>query len=192
MQKTAIIILAAGSSSRMETPKQLLPYKNTTLLGWVIENAQKSIVNDVFCVLGSNVETIKKSIEKYNIETIYNPDFKDGLSSSIVSGIHHIIPENFDSVLIILADQPKITFTSLNELLKTSEENSIKIVASNYGNNVGVPAVFPKHFFKELLDLKGDKGAKKLLRELQSEIISINSFNLVDIDTKEDYDKLLK
>lgn len=190
MQKTAILILAAGSSTRMNATKQLLPYKDTTLLGFAIETAKKTTANEVFCVLGHQAEIIKKSIEKQQVETILNPNFKEGLSSSIVAGIHHIIPKNFDTVLIMLADQPKITPVFLNKMLKTSIKNPTKIIASNYEENIGVPATFPKNNFSELLNLKGDKGAKNLLIKMSSKLISLESSNLIDIDTKEDYKKL--
>ncbi|MCH3881008.1 MULTISPECIES: nucleotidyltransferase family protein [Tenacibaculum] len=190
MQKTAILILAAGSSTRMNATKQLLPYKNTTLLGFAIETAKKTTTNQVFCVLGSNAEIIEESVKKHQVETIFNPNFKAGLSSSIVAGINHITPMNFDAVLIILADQPKITSAYLNELLKTSVENPTKIIASNYGENNGVPVIFPKNYFKELLLLKGDKGAKNLLKKMHSNLISIKSTNLIDIDTEEEYKNL--
>ena len=188
--KTVILILAAGSSSRMGEPKQLLPFKNTTLLGNAIEQAKNSKSNAVFCVLGANEEIIKKSIENYKIETIFNPNFKNGLSSSIVAGIHHLSTKNFDSVLIMLADQPSVNSEYLNNLIKTSINNPSKITASNYQNKMGVPAIFPKSYFQKLLNLKGDKGAKVLLNENHSEIIKMNPFNLTDIDTKEDYQNL--
>ena len=146
----------------------------------------------MFCVLGANEEIIKKSIEKHQIKAIFNPNFKDGLSSSIIAGVHPLSTKKFDSVLIMLADQPNVNSAYLNELIKTSEENPSKIIASNYGEKIGVPVIFPQHYFKELLKLKGDKGAKNLLEKLDSEIISIKSFNLIDIDTREDYNKLLK
>ena len=192
MQKTAILILAAGSSSRMEKPKQLLLYKHTTLLGWAIEQAQNSIANNVFCVLGANAEIIEKEIEKSNSNIIYNPNFKDGLSSSIVAGIHHLKIKNFDLVLIMLADQPNVNSSYLNELIKASEENPLKIIASNYGKKVGVPAIFPKNYFQQLLKLKGDKGAGEFLTQHNSEIIKMKPFNLIDIDTPKEYQNLIK
>lgn len=191
MQKTAILILAAGSSSRMGKPKQLLPYKNTTLLGWTISQAKKSKANNVFCVLGANAEIITKDISKHKIECILNTNFKDGLSSSIVAGIDYLKSTDFDAILIMLADQPNINSDYLNKLIKTSEENPSKIIASNYIDKIGVPAIFTKKYFPHLLNLKGDKGAKDFLNNHQSKIIKLKPFNLVDIDTKEDYKKLM-
>lgn len=192
MKKTAILILAAGKSSRMGSTKQLLSYKKTTLLGWAIEQAKQSKANTVFCVLGANSEIIEKSIENYLVETIYNVDYNNGLSTSIIAGINHLKDKNFDSVLIMLADQPNVTTDYLNQLIITSEENNSKIVVSNYGNKMGVPALFPKQYFNKLINLKGDNGAKDFLKMHLSEIIKMSTFNLIDIDTREDYKNLVK
>ena len=190
MLKTAILILAAGSSSRMGKAKQLLPYKHTTLLGWSIEQAQRSKADEVICMLGANVEEIRQSIKSYNIKTIYNQNYKEGLGSSIVNGIKEL--QDKDAVFVILADQPKITSVSLDKFLAQSNENPSKIVVSNYGKKVGVPAIFPKKYFEELKNLQGDKGARDFLNQLSEEIIKINTIDLVDIDTQDDYQNLIQ
>lgn len=187
--KTAIVILAAGSSSRMGEPKQLLPFGKTTLLGNAIEIAQQTNSSTIFCVLGANYESIKSSIKKYSCEVIFNPNFADGLSTSIKSAVKEL--QGFDSILFTLGDQPKITSNFLAELLILSKENPSKIIASNYGSKNGVPAVFPMNYFSELLQLSGDKGARELLNTSE-DIISLKNNSLIDIDTIEDYKKLLK
>lgn len=193
MQKTAILILAAGSASRMGKIKQLLPYKNTTLLEWAIEQAQKSTVKDVFCVLGANKDAIEKQLSTKTVEVIYNPNYKDGLSTSIVAGIDFLQNHNFDSALIMLADQPHVTSEYLNSLIEVSKNNPSSIIASSYQGSVGVPALLPKKYFNDLLNLKGDKGAKNFLLQHNSNVLKINSHqNLLDIDTPEDYQHLLK
>nr|WP_299032134.1 nucleotidyltransferase family protein [uncultured Tenacibaculum sp.] len=193
MLKTAILILAAGSASRMGKIKQLLPYKNTTLLEWTIEQAQKSVIKNVFCVLGANKDAIEKKLTTNAIITIYNPKYQDGLSTSIVKGIEFSQEHNFDSALIMLADQPHVTSEYLNSLIKVSKKNPSKIITSNYQGSVGVPAVFPKEYFNKLLNLKGDKGAKNFLLQHNNNVIKVNSsLNLLDIDTPEDYQYLLK
>ncbi|CAM1342545.1 nucleotidyltransferase family protein [Tenacibaculum aestuarii] len=193
MQKTAILILAAGSASRMGKTKQLLPYKNTTLLEWTIEQAQKSVVKNVFCVLGANKDAIEKQLSTKTVEVIYNPNYKNGLSTSIVKGIEFLLNYNFDSVLIMLADQPHVTSEYLNSLIEVSKNNPSNIIASSYQGSVGVPTIFPKNYFNDLLDLKGDKGAKNFLLQQNNNVIKVNSTqNLLDIDTPEDYQHLLK
>jgi molybdenum cofactor cytidylyltransferase len=188
----AILILSAGSSTRMGTTKQLLPIGNKTLLGLSIENALQTNAKKVFCVLGSNAENIKNSISQYDIEIIINPNFKEGLSSSIVEGLNHIDNTNFDAVLIMLSDQPKIDSNYINLLILSSEKKPTQIIASQYEKTIGVPAIFPKKYFKQLQQLEGDKGAKDFLNTYKAQVISIKSDKLIDIDTQEDYLNFLK
>lgn len=188
----AILILAAGNSTRMGVAKQLLPVSKTTLLGVTIESALKSNVNSVFCVLGANAKAIEISISEYNIDTIFNTDYQSGLSSSIVSGINHITKKNFDSVLILLGDQPHITTKYINEMVSAHKNHPKKIVASNYKDILGVPSMIPKIYFNELLKLHGDKGAKVFLKSNKEIIIKLNNANLIDIDTKKEYEDYIK
>ncbi len=190
--KIAILILAAGSSTRMGVAKQLLPAGKTTLLGVTIEKALLSKANKTYCILGANAEAIKKSISKYSVEPIFNPDYKSGLSSSIVTGIQHLVNQNFDAVLILLGDQPLITTQYLNEMMDTFSTHVGKIIASNYNETLGVPTIIPKPYFNQLLKLKGDKGAKDWLNTKNEEIIKLKNTNLMDIDTKKEYQDYLK
>ncbi|WP_296381494.1 nucleotidyltransferase family protein [Winogradskyella sp.] len=187
----AILILAAGNSSRMGVAKQLLPIGKTTLLGVTIENALQSNANQVSCILGANAEAVRTSISKYNIESIFNPNYESGLSSSIVSGIQYIINQNFDAVLILLGDQPLIKGKYLNEMINTYKNNGTKIIASTYDNTFGVPTIIPKTYFNQLLKLKGDKGAKDFLNTRKEDIIPLKKTNLMDIDTKKEYQDYL-
>ncbi len=192
MQNIALLILAAGAASRMGEVKQLLPYKGTTLLEWSIKQAKKSLVKNVFCVLGAHKEIIEKQLVTHTVDIIYNPNYKDGLSTSIVCGIKTIQEKGFDKALIMLADQPSITPTYLNELILNAKNNPTQIIASRYQNTIGVPAIFPKKYFCNLLTLKGDKGAKELLQKEHKNIVAVNSFlNLVDVDTPNDYQHLI-
>ncbi len=189
--KIAILILAAGSSTRMGVAKQLLPAGDTTLLGVSIEQALQSKADKVYCVLGSNADVIKQSISKYNIESIFNPNYQTGLSSSIVSGIQQATNQNFDAVLILLGDQPLIKAAYLNEMMDTFKNHDEKIIASKYNNTFGVPSIIPKRYYDQLLKLKGDKGAKDFLNTNNEEIIPLKNTNLMDIDTKKEYQDYL-
>ena len=188
MSSVAILILAAGASKRMGDIKQLLTYRNTTLLGWSIDQASASKADEVFCVLGANAGHIKNQIGD-PVTWIINHKYQDGLSSSIVAGVKLLADHR--AVLIMLADQPKIMTEDLNELLSVYDEYPDSIIASNYGESIGVPAVFPKKFFPDLLELKGDKGAKNYLNQHKEQIHLVDSLRLIDIDTQEDYKRLI-
>lgn len=189
--KIAILILAAGSSSRMKRPKQLLEVKDKTLLSLVIENALQSKATTTYCVLGAHAQRIKKSISPYKVQTVINANHKKGLSSSIAKGILHLQPFNYDAVLILLGDQPFIETKFIDTLIDSYVQQPNHISAASYPNKIGVPAIFPKQYFENLLKLKGDKGAQELLNSDIKSITLITN-TLADIDTPDDYEKLLK
>jgi len=195
MESTAIIILAAGESSRMKKPKQLLKINGENLLDIVIKKAIHIQKENNFCVLGANSEKIQQELRCNTIKFIENSEFKKGLSSSIKCAINFIHKENknIKKVLFILGDQPEISVNYLESLIQLSTKNPDKIVATKYKNNFGVPAVFPKFFFNELLKIEGDKGAKELLIKLNEFIILPNlAANFMDLDTLDDYELYLK
>jgi molybdenum cofactor cytidylyltransferase len=189
MKNIAVLILAAGKSTRMNGIKQLEKINNKTLLNITIENVKNVFSENIFCVLGANIDKIKAETISENIEFIDNPNFDHGLSSSIVSGINYFKTKklNFDGVFILLADQPSIEVTYLDKMLKLFEKNNSTIIASNYGKKIGVPAIFPKKNFDDLLLIKGDKGARDFINKRKSEVICPQIItNLIDIDTRED------
>lgn len=193
----AVVILAAGKGSRMGSIKQLLPYKKSTLLQIAINQATSSKTYNVYCVLGAHAEIIKEKIQGNQVTFIHNPNWEDGLSSSIVSAIKHFknLEELPGVVLIMLADQPNVDANYINELIKLYQKNKNQIIASAYGNINGVPALFPSKYFEKLLSLKGDKGAKIFLNENQESVIRFtpkSSEILNDIDSPEDYQNLIK
>lgn len=190
MNNIAILILAAGSSSRMKTPKQILKINNKFLLEIVIEKALTIQKDNIFCVLGEKSDEIKQKISFKNTQIIINTQFKNGLSSSIISGIKHITNNNLNckGVLILLADQPAIETNYLKALYQLFKANNSKIVASQYVHNFGVPAIFPKKYFSQLLFIKGDKGAKEFINTKKNDVICPKfDTNFIDIDTKEDF-----
>ncbi|ULC59067.1 nucleotidyltransferase family protein [Flaviramulus sp. BrNp1-15] len=197
MKRISVLILAAGNASRMGRIKQLLPYNNSTLLQVAINNALASKANDVHCVLGANSEIIQKEIKADKVTFINNPNWQEGLSSSIVAGVEYLktLKEETDAIMIMLADQPKVDKYYLNELIDLFKKNENKIIASIYKNRKGVPAIFPSTHFNELLQLKGDKGANLLLNNSDQDVISpdLNINNILkDIDTPEDYKRFIK
>jgi len=192
--KIAILILAAGNSSRMGEPKQLLPWKNTSLLNHAINTAVLLDNSKTFVVLGANYERITSKIQRDDISIIYNANWELGLGSSIAFGVRSIMTTDhkFDGVLIMLSDQPLIDFNYLEMLRSSFKPGTNQIIASTYETKkLGVPALFDTCYFEELSELSQDKGAKKVFSYHIENVTSFEARLLIsDIDTMEDYKTL--
>lgn len=191
---TGLIILAAGESSRLGFPKQMLLYKGKTLLELAIEAGLKSKCRPVSVVLGANSTVIEDGIKQFDVNIIHNTNWAKGIASSIIAGITNLQKnEETDSVVIMLCDQPFVTGATINSLLYKQQETGKKIVASTYKDTVGVPVMFNKSFFGELLLLHGHEGAKKILSNHPNHIVTIPfEKGGIDIDTLVDYENLNK
>ena len=190
-KKLSILILAAGNSSRLGSPKQLIEFEGQTLIERITETAL-SISEEILIVLGGNSELILPKLERFNnvISTIYNPDWKEGMGTSIRIGVEKLA-ENSDLIIILLADQPFISKVLLQNMLQSYEKTQNPIVSCTYSNTLGVPILFDKSVFFELLKLNGDKGAKSFLHLYKNRISTIDFPEaIVDIDTLEDVENL--
>lgn len=189
--KTAILILAAGRSSRMGKPKQLLKVGAKTLLQMAIETALGASASAVYCVIGAQATAIREHIRGYPIHILENTEYNTGLSSSLKCGVEAVEKGHIRSVLVMLADQPKITTQHLKALLRVHEDAATAIVATGYPNGLGVPAVFSKIYFTSLKGLQGDKGARVMLNSNRDKAIGVPFTDLLDIDTPQDYQNFL-
>ena len=177
----------------MGTPKQLLKWKNTTLLGHTIQ-VSETLNLKTFVVLGANFEEIKNSISSRSIQILNHENWKNGLGSSIAFGVDYIFKNELDieAILIVLADQPLINSEYLNSMISVFEKGKNQIIASSYKDGKkGVPVLFDKIYFKELAQLSNDKGAKRLIEKYTDKVVLLNAESMVsDIDTLEDYNGL--
>ena len=191
---TAIVILAAGPSSRMGSAKQNLVYDGQTLLQRAVKNAL-SVTETVLVVLGANREDIEYSIKDQPVNILYNTNWPEGMATSISLAVEEIQSAylNITSIIFMLCDQPFADADLLQQLIDVSETSDKGIMASEYHNTLGVPALFKQAYFPYLLALKGKEGAKKLLLQHADDVQAI-PFPLgeVDIDTLEDFEKLNK
>lgn len=191
--KIAILILAAGESKRMNGIKQLLPWKNTTLLGNAIEQAIASKGDAVYVVLGANANQIVPAIAHYKVQIIENKNWKNGLGNSIAAGVNYL-KENqldYDAILITLADQPLLNANYYNLLIDNYSQKEAKIIASETNNLPSVPAIFDAVYFEKLSQLNQDKGAKEILLAAQNEVYVVcAAANLMDLDTQMEYEKV--
>jgi molybdenum cofactor cytidylyltransferase len=186
------IVLAAGASSRLGSPKQLLQWRDRPLLAHSIERAQAVLFERVIVVLGANSDAIQTAVDLSAVRTIANPDWKQGIASSIKMGIQ-ALPETATAAFILLCDQPLINADHLQNLLNVWQDNQSHIVASQYPNSVGVPALFPSEYFPSLLALTGDKGAKALLTKFADKLLTISLPEAeLDIDNVADFDYLTR
>lgn len=188
-----IILLAAGASSRLGQPKQLLPYKNKTLLRYSLDEALASNAQPVLVVLGANADALQKEVSGYSIQLVTNEDWQEGMASSIRSGIKRFAEINSlaEGVILAVCDQPFITAALLNTLITGHQKTGKGIVACRYDNTFGPPVFFHHSFFSELLQLKGDVGAKKIVQMHSDDVEAVDFPNgIVDIDTYEDYEEV--
>lgn len=184
------VILAAGASRRLGSPKQLLEWRGRTLLGNTIENARSLLNERVIVVLGSQAETIQEKVDLSGVVAVVNPDWQTGIASSIRAGIDSL-PVNADGVLMLLSDQPLVGYRAMQNLLTQWRIEPSCIAVSQYQDTVGVPALFPSAFFGALRSLRGDRGAKSLLLQFEDKLQKIPLPEAeLDIDTREDFDHL--
>jgi molybdenum cofactor cytidylyltransferase len=189
-----ILILAAGNSSRLGEPKQLLRYKGKTLISNVVDAATSLVPTRVTVVTGANAELISNELSKSSVSIVYNPHWQEGMSSSIRIGITHLKDKNphLQGVILSVSDQPFVSSSLFLTLIETAKSTGKSIVASLYNNTFGTPVLFQKQYFDSLLCLKGVEGAKKLIKQFPEDVATI-PFPLggIDIDTQEDYRLLI-
>jgi molybdenum cofactor cytidylyltransferase len=190
-----IVILAAGSSSRLGKPKQLLEFDGMNLLNHAIIEATNSNTCSVVVVLGDNADLIANKIDRDIAIIVKNENWDEGIASSVRLGIGTLLSQipSIDAVIFMTCDQPYISSSVLNELMIKYQQTGKPIVTSNYGEATGPPALFHKSFFPELMGLKGDVGARKIIQQHGDQVATV-SFpqGKIDIDTKEDYEALKK
>ena len=190
-----IVLLAAGSSSRLGRPKQSLKYNNQTLLQHSLQIAIASNSTKHVVVLGAHAESIKEEIDYQNIHVALNSRWQEGMASSIFCGIKAIstIAPFIEGVIIMVCDQPYTSTILINRLLTTHQQTKKEIVACGYENIIGTPVFFHRSLFPELLQLAGDMGARNLIRQYADKV-QVVPFpeGKIDIDTEEDYRELLR
>jgi molybdenum cofactor cytidylyltransferase len=190
-----IILLAAGLSARLGKPKQLLIYKGKTLLAHSLQIAIETQLQPIVTVLGANLDTLIESIEPTNTTFVINQEWSEGMASSIRCGMEELlkIAPSIAGVIIMVCDQPYVTTKLLTDLVEKHEHSSKPIIASRYNNNMGTPALFDKTIFALLLSLKGDSGAKKIMKSNPDWVETVDfPFGEIDIDTSLDYELLMK
>ncbi len=164
--ETVVLVLAAGSSSRMGKSKQLLPIKGKPMLTRAVETAVKANPN-VTVVLGSGAPELRRLLVPYPVIVFENKDWEKGMGRSLKSGLAFVLEKNpaVEALIIMVCDQPRLTSEHLVQLISKANEPGVTLVASRYNGTTGVPALFKHTHFPALLAISDNGGASRLIRE---------------------------
>ncbi len=191
--RTGLVILAAGASTRMSRPKQLLLYRGQTLIRRAVESALTSVCRPIVVVIGAHAELVKNELEHLPVLVADNAEWQQGMSSSIRIGIETLITcgEEMEGAVIMLCDQPFVTAGVVNALVEARRKTGKMIVASAYGEARGVPAFFSRQFFPEITALKANDGARQVIANHPDDVATISfAEGAIDVDTPRDYELL--
>lgn len=190
MNSTGIIILAAGNSTRLGRPKQLLPYQGKTMLTHVIAEAQAASLQPVIVVTGAYHAAIQDSLEEQPVHIVFNPQWETGMASGIVAGLDKALTllPHLQSVIVAVCDQPHISSDLFRSLVQQQTDSGRGMIACAYSETYGTPVLFHRRYFKELSMLSGDAGAKQLLKRHDEDVATLPfPEGKIDIDTEEDF-----
>jgi molybdenum cofactor cytidylyltransferase len=189
-----VVVLAAGSSSRLGRPKQLLEYKGKTLLTHAIEAAMECAAHNVVVILGANEPEVRMALPAGNFDVLVNDGWHEGMASSVRLALQHLkhkIPQA-DGLLVVVCDQPFVSADLFNQMLQEQHISGLPVVACSYAQRLGTPALFHKSYFGLLAQLHGDTGARKILQEHKARVAEVPfEHGINDIDTPEAYERLL-
>jgi len=187
------ILLAAGESKRMGKPKQLMPLGKHTLLEQAIDNLLDSSVDETIVVVGHKAEEITKTIATRPVKIVINPDYREGMSTSIIAGLILADPRS-QAVMLALGDQPLVASRTINQLIDAFNSHNKGIAVPAYQGRRGHPIIFDFKYKAELLKLKGDIGGREIIRNHPNDVlkVAVDSESVVsDIDTQDDYQSKL-
>lgn len=191
-ESIAVIVLAAGASTRMGEPKQLLPFDGSSLLRRAAETALASSCRPVIVVLGAHADAARRELGGLPVRAVENKEWAEGINSSIRAGIEALnVVGTIEAVVVTLCDQPFVTGENINELVAEYRRTSAALVVAEYDGTLGVPALFARELFGELKHLRAGGGAKRLIAEHADRARRVRLTRAaIDVDTPQDYRKL--
>ena len=195
IEHCGVLIVAAGESKRLGTPKQLLQFEGQSLINRLVNIVRYAGSFPITIVLGAEATAIQAQLPDDNLLVVINEEWKEGMGSSIRVGLKKMIEmdADMDGVMILVCDQPFIKSESIQSLIQMQQSTGLPMAACFYEGIVGTPAVFHQSMFSDLLKLVGDTGAKKLMKDNMVDVAKLNlEKGVIDIDTMEDYQKIIQ
>jgi molybdenum cofactor cytidylyltransferase len=193
MGKIGAVILAAGESSRLGQPKQLIQFRGKSLLHRIVDAAKKARCSPTVAVIGSDREEVARELKAEGAIIVENENWRLGIGTSIRVGMRRLIDKapTLEAVVLLVCDQPFVDARAIARLIRLREKTKRAIVASRYANTLGVPALFDRSCFQELLALDNATGAKTVILSNRERVAEFPfPEGKIDIDTASDYKKL--
>jgi molybdenum cofactor cytidylyltransferase len=187
------IVLAAGASTRMGQPKQLLHFQGRSLLHHTVEVVVASVCKPIIVVLGAYAEKMRQEVNQLPVMVVENPQWYEGMGASIQVGMTALnaTSEEIEGVVLTLCDQPFVSSDVINQLVAAYHSTGQGIIASEYAGTLGVPALFSRKFFLDLMNLQPTSGAKQVIKKYSHEVFPVPfAAGAIDIDTPQDYEEL--
>ncbi len=188
------IVLAAGRSSRLGRPKQLLAIQDEPLLRYTLRRVLASRLDEVVVVLGHEAAAVREAIAELPVTVVVNPDYAFGQSTSVQAGLA-ALPSETDAAVFLLGDQPGVDPEVIDALIEAWQESGAPVVAPRYANGHGNPILFDHRVFPEFAHLEGDTGAKPIVEahKLRGDLVAVVVTTEAprDVDTNEDFAALL-
>jgi molybdenum cofactor cytidylyltransferase len=188
---TAAIVLAAGGSSRFGQLKQLVKFRGKTLLGRTIDAASEANCSPVVVVIGSEDENLNRELDRAGVVTVQNKQWQRGVGSSIRCGVQRLADSSLDveASVLLVCDQPAVDAHIIKQLIALRETTGKSIVAASYADTLGVPALFTRSIFQELLSLDDQSGAKSIILRNRDRVAALPfPEGQIDIDSWEDWE----
>ena len=189
---TTGLLLAAGRSSRLGQPKQLLPYRGRTLLDNTLDVARSCGFGQLIVALGGAAAEVRDHVDLSGCVVADNVHYTTGCSSSIVAALG-VVDQRAEGLVLMLGDQPDVDQSSVASLVETARDQRAPIAVCNYDDGRGHPFWFSRSTFDTLCNLHGDKAVWKMIESGHWSVVDVNVEGPVplDVDTWEDYEKLM-
>lgn len=188
--RLAALVLAAGGSSRLGRPKQLLPYRDGVLLDAALDLARECPFEQRMLTLGGSAQEVSAVVDTSGFDVVVNDEYTSGCSSSIAAAIG-AVSKDIDGIVLFLGDQPEVRAETVAALI--AGRGNAPIAVTRYANGIGHPFALSRATFPALASLHGDRGVWKLIDRLGSAVARVRVEGPVplDVDTEEDYHALL-